>query len=299
MAVLAEWIEWLGLSTEDTDDDDLRVMPLFGSEDGTVSGLDLPQFDTTLTRGQRNGAIAGAQWSREATVQARFLAMSSTRLLQLRQAMKPRTRPDDEQPLEFEGFGFPGEHRMWVRPSLCQYRLGAGNIAAEVFVVDCAWTSADGLVYANSQNTAAFGSPTPVSSVTGLTVTNSGLETGTAGRAVEVRITAATSTSSPWVRFDHPDGTWERVTFQGLTLGVGQTLTIAGDRVPRVGSQIVSGYIRSTTQAGGPSRAARWWTPRRWPPPCAAAGWPARASTCCPRNRRSTATRCWTPTSPT
>jgi hypothetical protein len=155
---------------------------------------------------------------------------------------------------------------------LCQYRLGAGNIAAEVFVVDCAWTSADGLVYANSQNTAAFGSPTPVSSVTGLTVTNSGLETGTAGRAVEVRITAATSTSSPWVRFDHPDGTWERVTFQGLTLGVGQTLTIAGDRVPRVGSQIVSGYIRSTTQAGGPSRAARWWTPRRWPPPCAAAG---------------------------
>jgi hypothetical protein len=255
MAQLVEVLEWLGLSTDDADDNDNPLMPLEGTSDQTVSGLDLPPFETTLTRGQRNGAIGGAQWAREATVQARLLALSSVRLLQLRQAMKPRPRPTDEQPLKFEGFGFPSTHRMWVRPTLCQYRLGAGNIAAEVFVVDCAWTSTDGLVYSDTQTTHSFSGTSAA-----FKVNNLGMEVGTAGRAIEVRITATGGpVVSPWVRFDHPGGTWERVTFDGLTIGTGQTLTIAGDRIPRVGTQIVSGRMRSQTQAGGPTRAPRWW----------------------------------------
>ncbi|RTL08428.1 MAG: hypothetical protein EKK62_07670 [Acidimicrobiia bacterium] len=251
---VSERISWLGLDTADEE----SGLLLFAAADQGLSGLDLPQFETTLTRGARNGAIGGAQWTGAAVLQQRLIALTNDALLNLRQAMKPRPRPDDEQPLTFEGFAFPDEHRLYVRPSLCQFRLTASATLGQVYVVDCAWTSTDGLVYSEEQAVETFGTVTPVTSAT-FEVANDGLDVGQAGRAIEVRITAQTTLTSPSVRFDHEDDTFELVTFSGLTMTAGQVLTVRDDLLPRVGSQIVSGYVRTSTDVASGSRHGRLW----------------------------------------
>lgn len=251
---LVERFSWLGL---DTSDDESGIV-LFGSATDGVAGLDLPQFETTLTRGARNGAVGGAQWTGAATVQARLVALSNEALLNLRQSMKARPRPDDEQPLTFEGFAFPDVHRLYVRPSLCRYVATAPAIAAEAVVVDCAWISSDGLVYDDEQTVETFGTITPSTSET-FEITNNGLDVGTGGRGIELRITAQTTLVGPSVRVDHADNTFETVAFPGLTMTAGQVLTVRDDQLPRVGSQIVSGHMRTTTNVRANSRSGRLW----------------------------------------
>lgn len=80
-----------------------------------------------------------------------------------------------------------------------------------------------------------------------------------ARRAWDVSITAATTLTNLTIRVDHDDdSTWEQIQFQG-TITAGQTLTVGADLLPRVGTAIRSGWVRSLTQAGLASRAPRWW----------------------------------------
>lgn len=88
---------------------------------------------------------------------------------------------------------------------------------------------------------------------------NAGREVRFAQRAWEFRMTAATTLVAPRIRVDHGDGTWEQVTFEGLTMTPGQVLTIRDDLRPRVGQRLVSGRVRSLTEAGVGGRAPRWW----------------------------------------
>lgn len=258
MVGVVDSLGWLGLSTEDVGSDYLPLMPLFGSSDVGVTGLDLPPFETSLNRGSRNGAVGGASWAGAATLQARLVPCSNQRLLELRQSMKNRVRPDDEQPLTFTGMAFPGTQRIYARPTLCQFKLTAPTAHGEVHIVDCAWTSTDGLVYDDEQTVQTFGTVTPVASYE-LEVTNDGLETGEGGRALELRVTAQTTLVAPVVRIDHADATFESVSFPDLTMTAGQVLTFRDDNLPRVGSRIVNGYMRTTTDVASGSRHGRLW----------------------------------------
>lgn len=77
---------------------------------------------------------------------------------------------------------------------------------------------------------------------------NAGWEVPFAHRAFELRLTAHGTTVRPRVRVDHPDGSFEQVTFD-VTMSGGQVLTLGADGYPRIGSQIASKCI-STNQTG-------------------------------------------------
>lgn len=87
---------------------------------------------------------------------------------------------------------------------------------------------------------------------------NAGTEVPDALRAWSFTITAASTLTNPRIRVDHVDGSFEQVTFQGLTMTTGQVLTVS-ELIARVGSQRVSGYIRSLTQRGTAGRTFRAW----------------------------------------
>lgn len=90
-------------------------------------------------------------------------------------------------------------------------------------------------------------------------VANPGTLRPWARRIWELTLTAHGAMGNPKIICEHPDGSYEEVRFVGLTVADGQTFTISDDLVPRVGSQIVSGYIRSKNSLDGPtSRAPRW-----------------------------------------
>jgi hypothetical protein len=116
----------------------------------------------------------------------------------------------------------------------------------------------DGLYSATQHTAINVDSGSPVSTASG-EAANAGTFIPGAPRAWDVRMTAHGTTTNPKIRVDHADGSFEQIEFVGLTMGGGQVLTIAEDLYPRVDGQIVSGRIRSTTETGGPSRAARWW----------------------------------------
>lgn len=121
-----------------------------------------------------------------------------------------------------------------------------------------AFTAVDPVLYAADPDTETVPLGSPVSTHS-FEAANDGRLVDGARRAFEFWIRAHGTTTNPVIRVDHADGTFEQVTFQGLTMTSGQVLTIGADLVPRVQSAIRSGYVRSTTQLGGTSRALRPW----------------------------------------
>lgn len=115
----------------------------------------------------------------------------------------------------------------------------------------------DTLYDATATNAGHIASGSPVSTAT-FEAANAGHLVLNAPRAYNFAFTAATTWVNPRIRVDHSDSTFEQITLQGLTVTAGQTLTLGADRLPRVGSQIVSGRIRATTEKGGPGNAAPW-----------------------------------------
>ena len=114
----------------------------------------------------------------------------------------------------------------------------------------------DPTLYKATQDTQTFGSPVSTAS---FEAANSGRLVVNAPRAVEVRLVASGTTTNPQIRFDHADGTFEQITFQGLTMTGGQVLTIGSDNQPRVNGVISGGYTRCLTETGVTSKAPKWW----------------------------------------
>lgn len=245
-----------GLNIDGADHDDLV---LYVNGDQGVNGLDLPQFDTKVSpRVGRPGVIGGVQSAGAVVMQARVMALTDTAMLKFRQAMKPRPNPTDETPLTFRGFGFPATHRLYVRPVVCDFPITPGGQASSAYVMDAAWQSSDGVIYAETQHEKLVASEAPQTTV-GFQIPNAGLDIGEGPRTWELRWTAHGTTTGPKLRVDHADGTFEEVSFPGLTMPGGSVLTIGADLQPRVQGFIVSGYMRSKTEAGGPAPVARWW----------------------------------------
>lgn len=131
--------------------------------------------------------------------------------------------------------------------------------AGEEVTTSCVveFVAVDPVQYSATQATETIATGDPQTSVT-FEVANDGSLVQQARHAWEFRMTAHGTVTNPTIRVDHADGTFEQVLFQGTMTG-GQVLTVGADLVPRVGSQVVSGWVRSTTESGGPSRGARWW----------------------------------------
>lgn len=234
--------------------DDFSI--LAGDEEG-VEGLGLPQFRTTLTRGQGHGATPGSQWGDPVTIQARLCTRETDQVMRLRQAMKPRPNPLDELPLSFRGLGFPDTHRLWVRPDVMDYRVGRLATQGDLWIVDAAWTSSDGVIYHDEEVTYPFGGGGSPVSEADLEVPNAGLDYSRTGRALQIQITPHGPVVNPVIRIDHPDGSYERI-FWLTTLQPGQQLTVDEHRVSRIGGMIAAGFVRSTGPGGVTTNAPRW-----------------------------------------
>lgn len=115
---------------------------------------------------------------------------------------------------------------------------------------DCTvqFTAEDPVLYASSQATALnVSSGSPVSTASGEAANGGWLVAG-ARRAVEWRLTANGATTNPTLRLDHADGSFEQVSFTGLSMTGGQVLTIGDDLVPKVDGDAVSGRARWANQ---------------------------------------------------
>lgn len=217
---------------------DLKI--LAGTESG-MEGLDLPEFRTALTVRHADGQHGGAQHADVASPACRVYCTDTATLMVLRAAMKPRPDPSDEQPWTFRGFGFPEDTtwRMWVRPTICDYRATLLGTAGSVWMVDLEWMATDPTVYSDELHEfdstdleiGAFSTWSP-------TIVNAGSAPTLNGRALRVEITAATNCVGPMVRIPTRN---QIVTWPGLQLAAGQTFRWETDRTSWVGGQRVDG----------------------------------------------------------
>lgn len=184
----------------------------------------------------------------------------TTGLWRIADSMDNRALPDDELPLAWSGLMWPaGEWCSFARPVQCEWLTDEEGVHGGAPGLTLAWEPSEPYVYTLAQDTAALW-PTgdPVSSDEFQAV-NIGRLRSFARRAWQLRMTAHGTLVSPWIRVDHDDDTFEKITFSGLTMTGGQVLTLDEDLLPRVDGRIVSGYIRSVTERGIVARAPRWW----------------------------------------
>ena len=179
-------------------------------------------------------------------------------------AMDNRALPDDELPLVWSGLMWPaGEWCKFVRPFQCEWLTDEDGTHGGAPGLTLGWMPSEPWAYTYEQTTAAYWP-------TGDPVTGAAFEAPNPGRlrqhprrAWEVRMTAHGTVRAPWIRVDHPDGTFELISFPDLVMTGGQVLTIGPDLLPRVSGRIVSSYLRSLTELGRSSRAPRWWNLHR------------------------------------
>lgn len=179
-------------------------------------------------------------------------------LRDIRKAMAPRPNPDDELPLYWSDLMWDAEVCAFVRPARCEIATDEEGVHGGAPGLDLQWIGSDPVVYSADETDGSFGGDTPVASDE-FVAYNAGTLTPWARRAFRVRITAHGTTTNPFVRVDHADGTFELIVWQGLTMTSGQVLTFSADQTARVGSRVVQAYMRATTEAGGPTKAPRLW----------------------------------------
>ncbi len=228
--------------------------------DGGVEGWGQPGFNTPSTPMQMGGEWGGT-WTTQAATYTANLWMDVdgdlSKFRAFRSSMKLRPNPSDEIPLAWSGLLWDGEVRAYVRPTRCVPIVDEDAVEDGVVGWDAQWLSTDGVVYSNDHAERRWETGSPVTSDT-FPVGNAGDLVPWARRAWRWRMTAHGTVTNPRIRVEHLDGTFEQVVFEGLTMTGGQVLTIGDDMTPRVNSRIVTGYVRSTTQRGGPSRAPIW-----------------------------------------
>lgn len=117
------------------------------------------------------------------------------------------------------------------------------------------FVAADPVLYGAAPST--FTEPSPGTSWE-FEAPNAGVEVPDALRAWNFTITAASTLVDPRIRVDHAGGSFEQVTFSGLTMTTGQVLTVS-ELIARVGTQRVTGYVRSLTERGTAGRTFRAW----------------------------------------
>lgn len=230
-----------------------------------VTGWGQPSYAMPSTPRQAGGEFGG-QWSANGqtyTVNAWLDAgdvndRNVATLMAIRSAMRLRPNPTDEVALAWSGLLWPGEVCAFVRPSRCEPAVDEDAAVSGAVGLDLQWVASDPTVYSYAQQVETIPTGSPVSTST-FEVANAGVLVPWARRAWEFRMTAHGTLVAPKIRVDHEDGTFEQIELSGLTMTSGQVLTIGDDLYPKVNGNIVSGRIRSTTEAGGPARAPRWW----------------------------------------
>jgi hypothetical protein len=184
-------------------------------------------------------------------------------LWRIADSMDNRWLPTDELPLAWSGLMWPaGEWCSFVRPVQCEWLTDEEGVHGGAPGLTLAWKPSAPHVYTLEQFTAALWSPDdPVSSAE-FQALNPGRLREFAGRAWQLRMTAHGTLVSPWVRVDHPDGSFEKISFSGLTMTGGQVLKVEDVGLgvqATVNGRIKSGHIRSVTERGIVARAPRWW----------------------------------------
>jgi hypothetical protein len=241
-------LEWEGFRLGDleagdvTADDDHPVLEVLGRVG--IAGLGTAPRNTVLTPSPNGGDVPGPSLSRAGVI--RIEEMRTTErdwLLRFRGAMT-ELAPDDERPLTLHGLLFGDDDgaggtlpaQVWARPESCDPDLSAlGLGVGEWRLRGTSWTVADPTIY--SAEPTVLESATSATSQA-LTFTNQGTRSTLNGRAWTASITAVGSTvRSPWIELDG-----HRVTWVGLNLTVGQTLTIGADRHTYIGALPVDGY---------------------------------------------------------
>lgn len=143
----------------------------------------------------------------------------------------------------------------------CEYDRQAMTHQLREYRPALQWVGLDPTIYTAAQEETTWS--TAVTSKTAY-VHNVGESRVLCGRGFQFRMTAVGGpVVSPRVRVTHADGTVEQITWQGLSFTAGQVLTLGDDRVSRVGSRDVSGYVRSLNEDGTPTHAPRFpeWHP--------------------------------------
>jgi hypothetical protein len=238
------------------------------SFDEGVEGLDIPSIDRTSTPAGRGGTWGGRHRygprlvSCDAVLTDELATAGEFEpLWRLAEAMQVIESPAGELPLYWRGLMWPGAHCVFARPVRCEWLTDEDGVKSEVPGFDLAWEATDPTAYSAAQAAEIIDTEDPQSSVT-FEVANAGGYRPAARRAWEFRMTAHGTVTSPRIRVDHADGSWEQVELSGLTMTGGQVLTLGPDRVFRVQSILRTGNVRSTTSSwvpGATSRALRMW----------------------------------------
>ncbi len=233
-------LEWRGFRLgdleggDDPSSDESPVLGVLGTGVG-VTGLGTAPRTTVLTPSPTGGDVPGPSQSRAATIRVDQLRTTNRDHLLRFIGSMAELPPDAEEPLLLHNLLWPGTVQVWARPEACEpvvnaLSLGVGEWRANGTV----WTAADPTVYAADPDVI---DATPASTQT-LTFTNDGTRSTQNGRAWTATITAVGSpVVSPYVELDG-----HRVTWAGLTIPTGDTLTIGADRHTYLEGVGVDGY---------------------------------------------------------
>lgn len=235
--------------------------------DEGIEGLDM--VDALY---QSRPAQHAGEWGGLGTLPARRVAVSAwmdaaaaageldfAPLWAVRSAMVLRPDPTDERPICWAGLTWPGEHAMWCRPSKCRTAVDEEAVHEGAPGLDLEWVASDPVIYSAETSDRVWSTGSPVSSDEFAVGNDGDTMPFATRRAWLLRMTAHGTLTDPWVRVDHADGSWERITFLGSQSG-GQVLTVGPDLLPRVGSQIASARIRATSSRSSTSSTTPlWW----------------------------------------
>lgn len=257
MTLLPEALTWQGITIGGADSD------VYIAEG--IEGFGQPALNMPSTQRQAGGTWGGLWTPQDAayTVNAwldagHANARDWSGYKALRSSMRNRPMPSDELPLAWADLLGDGEMCAFVRPSRfvpIADETGTHNGAPGI---DIQWVASDPTIYDYTQAARIWSSGDPVSGDE-FEVANDGDLVPWARYAWELRMTAHGTVTDPFVKVEHDDGTFEQITWLGLSLSGGQVLTLGPDLVSRVGRVHVSGRIRSLTEKGFTSRAPRWW----------------------------------------
>lgn len=231
-----------------------------------VEGFGQPPFSRQSTPRAQGGSWGGRTVPQEHVLTAEAwvdcqdgtdpTALDFTKLHAIRDSMTYRPNPDDVLPLQWSALGWEGEWCYFAQPARCEWLADEESTHNGAPGLDLQWVAADPTAYSAEQTTAKLvNTGSPVSTTT-FEAPNAGGYRSAARYAWEFRMTAHGTTTNPRIRVDHDDGTFEQWLFSGLTMTGGQVLTII-EGIPRVAGSLVTGYVRVTTDKGGPGYGRR------------------------------------------
>lgn len=220
---------------DDPIDDEHPALEVLGAVG--ITGLGTPPRNTVLTPSAQGGDVPGPSLSRAATIRIDQMRSTDRATVLGFLATMAELAPDDERPLVLHNLLWGTDPvQVWARPETCDPALDALSLGiGDWRLRGTTWTAADPTVYSAAATT--VNASTPATTQT-LNFTNAGTKASRNGRAWTASITAAGgSVTGPYIALGD-----QRVTWVGLTLTDGQTLTIDADRHSWVGSTPVDGY---------------------------------------------------------